>query len=415
MTPGSQEAERAAARPEWERRLADFLDVDAVADRIVEEGMEFAFPGQIDDGEFIEQFREGVRENVGTVQRVLAGRLRIEDVTPTRPLALAALQARLEIPESAIQQSYRVGTRVMVSEWTRLLSSHAAAEEIDVDEALGAVERFTAAIMAFQNRVLGSVSAAHETELRALRASRVQLRRQLIREVLAGERPPPSVDLSSALAYDVNAQHIAIVLSDCSEDRARQRTQAVRTALTPSGYLTFPLGAGATAVWLAQPKTWTTRMLRDVAAAFADGGVVASIGPPRSGLDGFRLTYEEARRAEAVRDAWGEDAPPVLAYADVMLESMALADVDTARRFVADELGELMGDNAAAARLRETLLVWFESGSHVSTAARLGLHEHTIRNRIQRAEEAIGHPLTTRRTELQVALRLRAVVDVPDA
>jgi DNA-binding PucR family transcriptional regulator len=55
-------------------------------------------------------------------------------------------------------------------------------------------------------------------------------------------------------------------------------------------------------------------------------------------------------------------------------------------------------------------MVWFESGSHVSTAARMRVHEHTIRNRIQRAEEAIGHPLTTRRTELQVALRLFQVV-----
>jgi DNA-binding PucR family transcriptional regulator len=77
-------------------------------------------------------------------------------------------------------------------------------------------------------------------------------------------------------------------------------------------------------------------------------------------------------------------------------------------------LGELAANDAAAARLRQTLLVWFETGSHVSAAAKLKLHEHSVRNRLRRAEEAIGHPLTARRTELQVALRLFAIVRPDD-
>jgi DNA-binding PucR family transcriptional regulator len=34
------------------------------------------------------------------------------------------------------------------------------------------------------------------------------------------------------------------------------------------------------------------------------------------------------------------------------------------------------------------------------------LHEHTVRNRLHKAEELLGHTLSERRTELQVAARL---------
>jgi DNA-binding PucR family transcriptional regulator len=44
---------------------------------------------------------------------------------------------------------------------------------------------------------------------------------------------------------------------------------------------------------------------------------------------------------------------------------------------------------------------------HVAAAEQLGLHEHTVRNRLHRAEQLLGHPLSERRAELLVALRLR--------
>ena len=67
-----------------------------------------------------------------------------------------------------------------------------------------------------------------------------------------------------------------------------------------------------------------------------------------------------------------------------------------------------------AARLRETLEASFRLGSHVSAAEHLQLHEHTVRNRLHRAEEHLGHPLSERRTELQVALRLQRLLSGRD-
>jgi DNA-binding PucR family transcriptional regulator len=48
----------------------------------------------------------------------------------------------------------------------------------------------------------------------------------------------------------------------------------------------------------------------------------------------------------------------------------------------------------------------FRFGSHVAAAEHLQLHEHTVRNRLHKAEELLGHPINERRTELQVAARL---------
>jgi DNA-binding PucR family transcriptional regulator len=51
-----------------------------------------------------------------------------------------------------------------------------------------------------------------------------------------------------------------------------------------------------------------------------------------------------------------------------------------------------------------------EGSSFVRAARRLGVHENTVTYRVQRAEELLGHPVSERRLELQVALRLVSLV-----
>jgi PucR C-terminal helix-turn-helix domain len=82
----------------------------------------------------------------------------------------------------------------------------------------------------------------------------------------------------------------------------------------------------------------------------------------------------------------------------------------SARDFLTDELGPLLAGDSFARRLRETLLAWLMMGSHGSAAAMLGVHENTVRNRLRAAQELLGVPLTGRRTELMVALRLERLL-----
>lgn len=93
-------------------------------------------------------------------------------------------------------------------------------------------------------------------------------------------------------------------------------------------------------------------------------------------------------------------------HRDVHLELLLLRDEAGARDLVERTLGPLAGDSEHALRLRETLLVWFRFGTLKAAAAELGYHEHTVRNRILRAEELLGPSVPDRALELQVAVRL---------
>jgi DNA-binding PucR family transcriptional regulator len=97
---------------------------------------------------------------------------------------------------------------------------------------------------------------------------------------------------------------------------------------------------------------------------------------------------------------------------------LLLSDILRAQQFVEAELGPLAKNDSVANRLRETLLAWLATGSVVSAAALLEVHENTIRNRLRQAEDMLGIVIHQRRTELQVALRIARVLrahEHPDA
>ena len=94
-------------------------------------------------------------------------------------------------------------------------------------------------------------------------------------------------------------------------------------------------------------------------------------------------------------------------YEDVALAALASTDAVRAREFVRSELGALAGDDDRTARLAATLQVYLEENlSPRRTAQRLGVHENTISNRINAAQEELPHPIERRACELQVALRI---------
>lgn len=71
---------------------------------------------------------------------------------------------------------------------------------------------------------------------------------------------------------------------------------------------------------------------------------------------------------------------------------MLTSNIVEVARFVREELGPLAAGTASARTLCETMLASFTFGTHVATAEHLGLHEHTVRNRLQRAEALLGRP-----------------------
>jgi sugar diacid utilization regulator len=218
--------------------------------------------------------------------------------------------------------------------------------------------------------------------------------------------PPTDVSVSSdLLEYDLTAWHLAVIV-----DEERSAIEAVAPALAAkagtAAWIALELGPRTTSIWLGRSEPWESTDRQAVLDALRARGLRASVGDPAYGPEGLRETYRDVEAIERVRAAWGDAGPRLLTFADVQLETLLLTEPDDLTRFVHDELGRLAEQSEEMARLRETIVAWYETGSNVSAANALGLHEHTVRNRLRRAESLLGHALSTRRLELRSALRM---------
>ena len=98
--------------------------------------------------------------------------------------------------------------------------------------------------------------------------------------------------------------------------------------------------------------------------------------------------------------------PRVVTFGEVAPVAMMLGSADLLRAWVLSTLAGLAGDDEHHARLRETLLVFLQSGgSYKATAEQLMLHKNTVQYRIRKAEESLGRPVGENRHDVELALR----------
>lgn len=394
--------------PLWAREASDAVDLSTLADRVVEADLAAAFDPLRDHHEFTTRLRASVVENLQHLRQVIAGRERTDEVTLVEPFALAQLQARMRLPQTALQRSYRVGFQTMLDAWTEQLLERAELDDVRRHEALQALRDLTGLLLGYQHHVASRVADSFARTDEAMSRSREHVRNGLVRQLLREDSTPLAPSDVVMLDYPLEASHVTVLLPAMAEGATRQILAVLRTACHARDVLVHPVDLACTAVWLAQPAPgWSPGAVAALLASLTTLGVEASVSDAHAGVEGFRRGWRQAQDVQQVRAAWGEGAGPrILCHADVSLEVLLMADRAAARAFVATELGGLAGDDELFARLRETVEASYRWGSHVTTAAHLHLHEHTVRNRLQKAAELLGRPLGERRTELQVALRL---------
>ena len=128
-----------------------------------------------------------------------------------------------------------------------------------------------------------------------------------------------------------------------------------------------------------------------------------------AGVEGFRRSHRQAQAGRDVALARGEQGSTVIAAADAGLAAAALLchDIDPARGFVAEVLGDLAADNENDARLRHTLRVFLRCDSSYKLAAEeLHLHANTVKYRLGRAISRRGRPIAGDRLDVELALLL---------
>ena len=237
----------------------------------------------------------------------------------------------------------------------------------------------------------------------------------VIDALLAGEHIDHE-QASRRLGYELSRNHLAFAIwSDAPHDRGDIALAMIERAafelvssLGMGSPLLVPRARLCLAGWIG---TRGEDHIVDLEHAHVDvqsfPTVLAAFGSPGVGVAGFARSHREAFHARRIAQLTQQRAGTVTQYDTVALAALASTDVGEAREFVRAELGQLLGDDDQSVRLCATLRVYLEENMSPSRASRrLGVHEHTITNRIRAAQELLPHLIEQRACELQVALRL---------
>lgn len=333
------------------------------------------------------------------------------DPTAVTPPAISLRFARdlvhLDVPFTMLLRKYRVGqaafSRHMLDQLGAQIDDRALFEE--------AVRRSNDLLFTFVDTVADSIVEEYLRERGRWHRSAAAAQAETVAAILDGRLDDPEL-ASRRLGHRVGCRQLAYVVwgdeelgGTVIEDVAREFGRALGCERA----LVLPATGGAASCWIAADRPFELdAILSSLPFAPARAaGVRIAVGEPGLGLEGFRDSCQEARRARHVALLVRRPSGSVTRYGQVALSSLLLHDVEGARRFVSGELGELAGDDDGARRVAATLRVYLEEDSSpVRASRRLGIHPNTVAYRVRRAEAMLGHPVTSRPLELQVALAL---------
>ncbi len=328
--------------------------------------------------------------------------------------ALARTIARRGFELRVLLRTYHVGMDAVLDYMTDAVDQLDAPPEIERAIMLRLFDRATKWVSMSVERLTDTYMEERERVLRAA----LNRRTETVRAILAGD--DLDVDQASVrLGYRLTRHHLAFVLwADGGDgggdgemigllDRVAARIGA---ALGSANVLTLPSGASGSWAWagfddparaaeLAVPGS-----LDKAVQGAIDALVRVAFGVPAPHVAGFRDSHREAVAARQVVER-GPGRARLTAYRSVEIAYLAGADDAAMHRLIARELRALAGRDANSARLRETLHAYLLAHrSPEGTAKLLGVHKNTVRYRIQRIEELLGHPIEQRSLPLEIAL-----------
>ncbi|MEC3955505.1 helix-turn-helix domain-containing protein [Nocardia sp. CDC153] len=336
---------------------------------------------------------------------------------PEEAHAFARTLARRGYDVRLLLRVYHLGQEAVIDYMTEVLEQRQLPPDIERSVLLRLFDRTTRWVSTSVETLTDTYMAERE---RGLRAAFTQ-RAEIVRSLLDGAE----VDAESAsarLGYRLAQRHLALVLWT-DEDAAPlpdgtgeavgllDRVVArYATTLGNGSLLTMPSGASALWAWIgldgAGPATADP-------AWSVDAPVRVAVGAPAAHTAGFRASHREAVAARQVAERARPGAPRVTPYAEVEVAYLAGADETAMRALIDRELGALAAPDAQSARLRETLHAYLRARRSPDAAAKLlGVHKNTVRYRIQRIEELLGHSLDQRGARLEMALDCVAVYGV---
>jgi PucR C-terminal helix-turn-helix domain/GGDEF-like domain len=360
-----------------------------------------------DDKPVLTLLASSVHSNIETCLQVMRHRIDLGDVqAPAAALEYARRLAQRGTSLPALLRSYRLGHACFSDWFLRELAQQAD----DAQMITAATLSMTKIVAGYVDQTSEEIVAAYTRERENWLRNRSTARAARIRDLLSGERVNVSVT-EATLGYRLRQYHVGVVCwADDTAAALDTITRLEHAVSHVAGKAACPdpvfLPRDVSSAW-----AWLPLGIRDTfdaaqaSTAGVDDDIHFAFGDAAKGAPGFRLTHRQALAAQAVALASGSP-PRAVAFGQVAPVAMMLGSGDLLRAWVLSTLGGLAADDEHQARLRETLLVFLQTGgSYKATAERLVLHKNTVQYRIRKAEESLGRPVSENRHDVELALR----------
>jgi PucR C-terminal helix-turn-helix domain/GGDEF-like domain len=363
-----------------------------------------------EDKQLLALLTSSVDANVETCLQVMQHRIDLATVqAPAAAVEYARRLAQRGTPLTTLLRTYRLG-HARFSDWLlRELARHADAGPV----ISAATVMLSQVVAAYIDQTSEAMVAAYTQEREHWLRNQNAARAARVRRLLAGDRS----DLRTAeatLGYRLRQYHVGMVCwvtdpSGIADDltRLERAVGLVAVQAACAGDPVF-LPRDESSAW-----AWLPLGIRDRfdAAESSTAGVSPDIrfafGDPARGPGGFCLTYLQALAAESVALAARTKTARILTFEEVAPVAMMLGSADLLRGWVRGMLAGLASDDEQHARLRETLLVFLQTGgSYKTTAERLVLHKNTVQYRVRKAEESLGRAVADNRPNIELALQV---------
>ncbi|GAA4817956.1 PucR family transcriptional regulator [Nocardioides caeni] len=328
---------------------------------------------------------------------------------PTQTFHL--VQEAREVPMVVAQHGYglpvifEIYTAGEQAVWEFITAAVKSRPADNVSEADALVHFWTRSSTWFDHSVEQSV-AIYQQELERIRQGDAARRLEVVRAVVGGELVDPR-EISARLGgHPLSAYQTALLLHTADDARIADLSQAAHeltTALKLRSPLVVHPGGRDLWAWVSSAELPDLTRLHSREDWLKERQIVAAVGSPAPGVDGFCSSHAEALATQRITLV-GNRPSPLTFFTEVELMSL-VGNTDAMRRFVYRTLGRLAGTDEQTERLRTTVQALLSTGSHDAAAKILVVHKNTVRYRVERAEELMGRRVSESPTEIDMALR----------
>ena len=366
-------------------------------------------PELYDDKAVLALLTSSVHSNVGTCLQIMQHQIDLSAVqAPAAAVEYARRRAQRGTSLTALLRAYRVG-HTCFFDW---LLKELARQADDAQMLTAATLGMSRIVAGYVDQTSEEIVAAYTDERENWLRNRSAARAARIRDLLSGQRINASAT-EATLGYRLRQYHLGLV---CWVGDAAGPADEISRLEHAISHVAAQAACSGDPVFLPRDESsawaWLPLGIRDTfdaagtSTAGLDGDIHFAFGDPAKGTAGFRLTHQQAVAAQAVALAAGPPPPRVVAFGEVAPVAMMLGSMDLLRAWVLATLAGLADDDEHHARLRDTLLVFLQSGgSYKTTAERLVLHKNTVQYRIRKAEESLGRPVGENQHDVELALR----------